>query len=102
MKIVLMKTKAERQHHSKKKSSAKRTYQIKVARLVPVFAARWRSICKYFSGQTIGKTKQEKATVVRKRHTYLHSKRKPKKDFKQSSQSHYNSHFNLNQQTYTQ
>jgi len=26
----------------------KMTYQIKTAKLVPVFAARWRSICKYF------------------------------------------------------
>jgi hypothetical protein len=26
----------------------KKTYQIKAAELVPVFAARWRSICKYF------------------------------------------------------
>jgi hypothetical protein len=46
--------------------------------------------------------KQEKATVVRKRHTHLHSKRKPKEDLKRSSQSHYNSHFNLNKQAYTQ
>jgi hypothetical protein len=36
-----------------------------------------------------------KATVVRKRHTHLHSKRKPKEDSKQSSQSHYNPHFNI-------
>ena len=83
-------------------SIMKMTYQIKTAKLVPVFAARWRSICKFFSGQTIGKTKQEKATVVRKRHTHLHSKRKPKEDLKQSSQSRYNSHFNLNKQAYTQ
>jgi hypothetical protein len=46
--------------------------------------------------------KQEKATVVRKRHTHLHSKRKPKEDLKQSSQSRYNSHFNLSKQAYTQ
>jgi hypothetical protein len=48
------------------------------------------------------KTKQEKATVVRKRHTHLHFERKPKEDLKQSSQSNYNSHFNLNKQAYTQ
>ena len=41
-------------------SIMKKTYQIKTAKIVPVFAARWRSIRKYFSGQTIGKTKQEK------------------------------------------
>ncbi len=28
----------------------KMTYQIKTAKLVPVFAARWRSICKHFIG----------------------------------------------------
>ncbi len=38
----------------------------------------------------------------KKRHTHLHSKRKPKEYLKQSSQSHYNSHFNLNKQAYTQ
>ncbi len=43
-----------------------------------------------------------KATVVRKRHTHLHPKRKPKENLKQSSQSHYNSHFKLNKQAYTQ
>jgi hypothetical protein len=57
----------------------KKTYQIKTAKLVSIFAARWRSIRKYFSGQTTGKTKQEKATVIRKHHTHLHSERKPKK-----------------------
>ncbi len=50
MKIALNKTKSEKkQHHSKKKSSTKRTYQIKTAKSVPVFAARWRSIRKYFN-----------------------------------------------------
>ncbi len=48
------------------------------------------------------KTKQEKPTVIRKRQTHLHSKRKPKENLKQSSQNHYNSHFNLNKQAYTQ
>ncbi len=75
---------------------------MKTAQLVPVFAARWHSICQNFSRQTIRKTKQERATVVRKRHTHLHSKRKPKEDLKQSSQSRYNSHFNLNKQAYTE
>ncbi len=60
MRIALIKTKAEKQHHSKKKSSAKRTYQVKTAKLVPVFATRWRSICKYFSRQTIGKRSKKK------------------------------------------
>jgi hypothetical protein len=48
------------------------------------------------------KNEARKATVIRKRHTHLHSKRKPKEDLKQSSQSHNNSHFNLNKQAYTQ
>ncbi len=30
-------------------SIMKKTYQIKTAKLVPVFAARWHSICKYSS-----------------------------------------------------
>ncbi len=50
MKIALNKMKSEKKkHHSKKISSAKRTYQIKTAKLVQVFAARWRSIRKYFN-----------------------------------------------------
>ena len=80
----------------------KKTCQIKTANLVPVFAARWHSICQNFSGQTIRKTKKEKATVVRKRHTHLHPKREPKEDLKQPSQNRYNSHFNLNKQAYTE
>jgi len=32
-------------------SIMKKTYQIKTAKLVSIFAARWRSIRKYFSGQ---------------------------------------------------
>ncbi len=83
-------------------SKIKKTYQIKTAKLVSIFAARWRSIRKYFSEQTTRKTKQEKATVVRKHHTHLHSERKPKENLKQSSQSRYNPHFNLNKQAYTQ
>jgi hypothetical protein len=95
MKIALIKKKIRsEQHHSKKKSSAKKTYQIKTAKLVPVFAARWRSINKYFSEQTIGKTKQKEQQLI-KRHTHLHYKGKPKGNLEQSSQSHYNSHFNL-------
>jgi hypothetical protein len=48
------------------------------------------------------KNEREKAKVVRKRHTHLHPKRKPKEDLKQSSQNRYNSHFNLNKQAYAQ
>ena len=84
------------------KSYAKKTYQTKAAQLVLVSAARWHSICKYFSRQTIKKTKQETTKVVRKRHTHLHPKREPKEDLKQSSQNRYNSHFNLNKQAYAQ
>ncbi len=47
-------------------------------------------------------TKQEEATVVRNHHTHLHSERKPKESLKQSSQSRYNPHFNLNKQAYAQ
>ncbi len=34
--------------------------------------------------------------------THLYSERKPKEELEQSSQSHYNSQFNLNKQAYTQ
>ncbi len=58
IKIALIKENQEEQYHSKKKSSAKRTYQIKSAILVPNFAARLHSIRNYFGVQTIRKTKQ--------------------------------------------
>ena len=51
MKIAPIKTKSEKItplqdiNHS---STAKKTYKTKTAELVPVFAARWRSICKFF------------------------------------------------------
>jgi hypothetical protein len=95
MRIALIKKNQKEQHHSKKKSSAKRTYQIKSAILVPNFAARWRSIRKYVSGQTIGKTKQEKATVVRKHHTTI-PRKKPKTSSKQLNQNFCNFQTNFN------
>jgi hypothetical protein len=77
MKIALTR-KTEKTYHLKNSILMKKTCQIETAQLVPVSAARWHSICQNFSGQTIRKTKQEKATVVRKRHTHIHSKRNPK------------------------
>jgi hypothetical protein len=44
--------------------------------------------------------KAEKATVVRKHHAHLHFERQHKESLNQSSQNHYNSHFNLNRQAY--
>ncbi len=50
MKIALIKTKSEEitplqdMNHP---SIAKKTYPITIAKLVPNFVARWRSICKY-------------------------------------------------------
>jgi hypothetical protein len=67
----------------------------KAAQLVPVSAARWHSIYKYFSRKTIEKMKQEKTKVVRKRHTHLHPKSKPKENLEQSSQNHYKFPFQL-------
>jgi hypothetical protein len=98
MKIALTRGNSEKTNHL----IMKKTYQIKTAKLVSIFAARWHSICKHFSGQTTGKTKQEKATVVRKHHTHLHFERQHKENLKQSSQNHFNSHFNLNNQVYAQ
>jgi hypothetical protein len=77
MKIALTR-KTEKTYHLKNSILMKKTCQIETAQLVPVSAARWHSICQNFSGQTIRKTKQEKATVVTKRHTHIHSKRNPK------------------------
>jgi hypothetical protein len=47
MKIALTR-RTEKTHHLNYSILMKRTCQIKIAKLVPVFAARWRSIYKYF------------------------------------------------------
>ncbi len=57
--MALIKKNQKEKPQLKKKTAAKKTYQIKSAILIPNFAARWHSIRNYFSGQTIGKTKQE-------------------------------------------
>jgi hypothetical protein len=49
MKIALTKKNKNNNTTPRYKSSiAKKTYPTKIAKLVPNFAARWRSICKYF------------------------------------------------------
>jgi hypothetical protein len=66
-----------------KSSIAKKTYPIKIAKLVPNFAARWRSICKYFissENKRLEKTMQDTPTLQRKRHTPILRKEKPKED----------------------
>jgi hypothetical protein len=94
-----------KEHNSKKKSSAKRTYQIKAAKLVPVFTARWHSIRKYFNSSE-NKRPEKKRCKIQKQYkenaTRLYPEKKLKEDLKQSSQSHYNSQFNLNKQAYAQ
>jgi hypothetical protein len=71
--------------------------------LVPVFAARWRSIRKYFNSSENKRSEKEKKYNIQQRYkenaTRLYSEIEPKE---QSSQSHYNSHFNLNKQAFTQ
>jgi hypothetical protein len=62
----LEKTTSKKKHHPKKITSAKRTYQTKTAKLVPVFAARWRSIRKHFSGQTTRKEARNKNNSSKK------------------------------------
>ncbi len=60
MEITLTKGSSEKNTPSQDiPSRMKKTYQITIAKLVPVFAARWHSICKYVSKHSIGKTKQE-------------------------------------------
>jgi hypothetical protein len=75
MRIALMKKNQKEQHYSKKKSSAKRTYQIKSAILVPNFAARWRSIRKYFGGQDDRESEARKSNSSKKTpHNYTQKK----------------------------
>ncbi len=47
MKIALTR-RTEKTHHLNYSILMKRTCQIKTVKIVPVFAARWRAICKYF------------------------------------------------------
>ncbi len=47
MKIALTR-RTEKTHHLNYSILMKRTCQIETVKLVPVFAARWRAICKYF------------------------------------------------------
>ena len=47
MEIALTR-RTEKTHHLNYSILMKRTCQIKTVKLVPVFAARWRAICKYF------------------------------------------------------
>ena len=48
-----------------KSSIAKKTYPIKIAKLVPNFAARWRSICKYFiTPESNDQRKQTETTTI--------------------------------------
>ncbi len=87
-----------------KSSIAKKTYPIKIAKLIPNFAARWRAICKYFISS---ENKQSKKTIqiqqqYKENATRQYSERKPKENLEQSSQSHCNSHSNLNKQAYAQ
>ncbi len=49
-----------------KSSKAKKTYPITIVKLVPNFAARWRSICKYFissENKRSEKTMQDTKTI---------------------------------------
>jgi hypothetical protein len=87
-----------------KSSIAKKTYPIKIAKLVPIFAARWRSIHKIFNSTE--NKRSEKTMQIQQQYnenaTRLYSGKKLKEDLRQSSQSHYNSQFNLNKQAYAQ
>ena len=106
MKIALTrKNKSNNTTPRYKSSIAKKTYPIKITKLVPNFATRWRSICKYFISSENKRSRKNDArynnNIKKTPHAYT-QKENPKKDLEQSSQSHYNSHFNLNKQAYTQ
>jgi hypothetical protein len=87
-----------------KSSIAKKTYPITIAKLVPNFAARWRSICKYLNSSE--NKRSEKRCKIQQQYkenaTRLYSEKKLKEDLEQSSQSHHNSQFNLSKQAYAQ
>ncbi len=80
MKIALIKTKSENNNTTPryKSSIAKKTYQIKTAKLVPVFAARWRSIRKIFNSTE--NTQSEKTKQIQQQYkekaTRLYSEKK--------------------------
>ncbi len=107
MKIALIKTKSENNNTTPryKSSIAKKTYPIKIAKLVPNFAARWRPICKYLNSSENKRSEKKRCKIhqhYRENATRLYSERKPKEELEQSSQNHYNSQFNLNKQAYAQ
>ncbi len=52
--------------------------------------------------QAIRKNNAKYNNIIEKNATRLYSERKPKENLEQSSQSHYNSHLNLNKQAYAQ
>ncbi len=98
MKIALITTKSEKITPPQDiPSIMKKTYQIKTAKLVPVSAARWRSICKYSSNSENRQitNKARKTNSSKKTAIHLSLVHKPKENLERSSQSHYNSHFNL-------
>ncbi len=73
MKIALIKEIRKRSNTTSRynPSIMKMTYQTKTAKLVPVFAARWRSICKYFIKSDNKQARRTKQKMIKK------AKRKP-------------------------
>ena len=75
IKIALIKRNQTEQHHFKKKSSTKRTYQNNSVILLPNFTARWHSIRNYLNGKTIRKRSKKQQLLKEKHHTSIPKRR---------------------------
>ena len=95
IKIALIKKNQKEQHHFKKRSSTKRTYQIKSAILLPNFTARWHSIRNHFSRKTIRK-RSKKKQLLKENTIHLYPEEETQENSGRSSQYYYNFHTNFN------
>jgi len=94
IKIALIKRNQTEQHHFKKKSSAKRTYQNNSAILLPNFTARWHSIRNYLNGRTIRK-RSKKKQLLKENTIHLYPKQETQENSEQSRQHFCNSQTNF-------
>ncbi len=94
MKIALTRRTEKKTHYLNYSILMKRTCQIKTVKLVPVFAARWCAICKYFINSEDKQPERWYNTTTNWRKT-PHAYTQGKRNSAQPSQSHYYSHFNL-------
>ncbi len=101
MKIALTR-RTEKTHHLNYSILMKRICQIKTVKLVPVFAARWRAICKYFINSENKQPGRRYRIQQQNKEKTPHAYTQGKRNSTQPSQSHYYSHFYFNKQAYAQ